>query len=69
MVLFFQIGGSACRVTSSNETSITCTSPAHSPGSYDIDIAVEGKGQAVVNRTAVKFMFGLELTSISHVFG
>ena len=40
------IGDKACNVTAQSATEITCTVPAHSPGLYDIELTVPGKGFA-----------------------
>ena len=61
-----QIGGSLCAVTSSSDTQITCSTPAHSIGEVEVQVNVDGKGRASGEG---RFTYHLEVNSVSHCEG
>lgn len=64
--LHLQIGHSLCNISSSSGTQITCITPAHPIGEFDVYITVSGKGRA---SGAVTFTYQLEINSVSHCEG
>ena len=61
-----QIGGTLCSAITSNDTHITCTTPAHTIGEFDVQVSVDGKGRA---SGVGSFTYQLEINSISHCDG
>lgn len=55
-------GNATCNITSSSNSSIECTLPAHPAGSVPVKVQVDGKGQSNTN---VMFEFDLVLSGIS----
>lgn len=53
-------------MTSSSDTQIVCSTPAHSIGEVEVQVSVDGKGRASGRG---RFTYLLQVNSISHCEG
>ncbi|XP_072034178.1 fibrocystin-L-like [Amphiura filiformis] len=58
------LGGTECVITAESETEISCTIPDHTPGQYDVELSVPGKGFADTSQIG-DFTFTLKITGVS----
>ncbi|XP_072025340.1 fibrocystin-L-like [Amphiura filiformis] len=58
------LSGIECVITAETATQINCNIPAHTPGQYNIELSVPGKGFADTSQVG-KFTFKLKVTGVS----